>query len=67
MDYQNVTKDRSLGQADLKVKDLLVEGTDKKLKPWVSTGTHERVEKLASDGKRTVKGEGSCDIFTGRG
>lgn len=57
MDYQHLTKDRSLGVTDLGIADLLIPGTDKKLKPWESTGRHERREPLKIDGKKTVKGK----------
>lgn len=57
MDYQHLTKDRSLGVTELRIADLLVPGTDKKLKPWESTGRHERKEPLQIDGKKVVKGE----------
>ncbi|KAL8287656.1 hypothetical protein RQP46_003514 [Phenoliferia psychrophenolica] len=56
MDYQHSGKDRSLGIADFSVADLLTEGTDKKLKPWLSTGKKVRHESLKTDGKKTVKG-----------
>jgi hypothetical protein len=56
MDYQNVTKDRSLGVTDLSVADLLKAGEDKKLKPWVSTGPHEHRKQLQINGKKVFKG-----------
>ena len=56
MDYEHTGKDRSLGIADFSVTDLLTEGTDKKLKPWLSTGKKVRRESLKTDGKKTVKG-----------
>ncbi|SCV70224.1 BQ2448_1618 [Microbotryum intermedium] len=56
MDYQHLTKDRSLGVTELNVSDLLTEGEDKFNKPWVSTGKHSRKDGLRIDGKKTVKG-----------
>lgn len=62
MDYQHMTKDRSLGVTELSVADLLQEGPDKKLKPWTSTGKHARKDALKTDGKRTVKGQLVYDL-----
>ncbi|KAI5478145.1 hypothetical protein MNV49_005409 [Pseudohyphozyma bogoriensis] len=56
MDYQNTTKDRTLGSCDLAVASLLTEGEDKKNKPWLATGKRSYKEPLRSDGKKTVKG-----------
>lgn len=56
MDYQHTTKDRSLGITDLSVAELLTEGTDKKLKPWLSTGNKAHKEPLKIDGKKAIKG-----------
>lgn len=43
--------------------DLLTEGTDKKLKPWLSTGKKVRRESLKTDGKKTVKGARPVPLF----
>ncbi|GAA6019595.1 hypothetical protein JCM10207_006938 [Rhodosporidiobolus poonsookiae] len=56
MDYQHLTKDRSLGATEFSVQGLLAEGPDKKTKPWVGTGKVSRTEMLKTDGRRTVKG-----------
>jgi hypothetical protein len=56
MDYQHMTKDRSLGVTDLAVSDLLAEGPDKKNKPWVSTGKQVLKAPLKTDGKSSIKG-----------
>lgn len=39
MDYQNSSKDRTLGWTILQVSDLIQEGQDKSIAPWVSKGT----------------------------
>lgn len=57
MDYQHLTKDRSLGVTDLSVADLVAEGPDKRTKPWIGTGKKARKDSLKIDGKRTVKGQ----------
>lgn len=57
MDYQHLTKDRSLGVTDLSVADLVAEGPDKRTKPWIGTGKKARKDSLKVDGKRTVKGQ----------
>lgn len=62
MDYQHMTKDRSLGVTELSVADLFHEGPDKKLKPWTSTGKRSRKESLKTDGKKTVKGQIDYDV-----
>ncbi|GAA5874962.1 hypothetical protein JCM1840_007163 [Sporobolomyces johnsonii] len=56
MDYQHLTKDRSLGSTQFSIAGLVAEGPDKKTKPWVGTGKVARTDKLKSDAKRTVKG-----------
>ncbi|KAK4047503.1 Tricalbin-2 [Microbotryomycetes sp. JL221] len=56
MDYQHMSKDRSLGVTDLTVADLVQKGSDKKQEPWTSTGKHVRREALRTDGKKSVKG-----------
>ncbi|GAA5948387.1 hypothetical protein JCM10213_004407 [Rhodosporidiobolus nylandii] len=56
MDYQHLTKDRSLGSVEFTAKGLLTEGPDKKTKPWVSTGKVEKKEMLKSEGGKKVKG-----------
>ncbi|GAA5905720.1 hypothetical protein JCM8208_000876 [Rhodotorula glutinis] len=56
MDYQHMTKDRSLGLTDFAVEGLLAEGADRKTQPWVGTGKVSRVESLKTDGRRSVKG-----------
>ncbi|KDE05686.1 hypothetical protein MVLG_03920 [Microbotryum lychnidis-dioicae p1A1 Lamole] len=63
MDYQHLTKDRSLGVTELNVSDLLTEGHDDQVnKPWVSTGKHSRKDGLRIDGKKTVKGSVEYDV-----
>lgn len=56
MDYQHMSKDRSLGVTELSITNLLKEGDDKETAPWVSTGRYSRTESLKIDGKRSVKG-----------
>ncbi|KAK4049600.1 Tricalbin-2 [Microbotryomycetes sp. JL201] len=56
MDYQHLSKDRSLGVTELTVADLLQEGSDKTVHPWISTGKHLRKESLRIDGRKAVKG-----------
>lgn len=56
MDYQHMTKDRSLGLTDFSVEGLLTEGPDRKTKPWVGTGKVARNEALKTDGRRSIKG-----------
>ncbi|GAA5974459.1 hypothetical protein JCM11641_003227 [Rhodosporidiobolus odoratus] len=56
MDYQHLTKDRSLGSTEFSVQGLLQEGPDKQVKPWIGTGKLQKKEMLRSDGKRSVKG-----------
>ncbi|BGP49470.1 Tricalbin-2 [Rhodotorula kratochvilovae] len=56
MDYQHMTKDRSLGLTDFSVAGLLGEGPDRKTKPWVGTGKVSRNEALKTDGRRSIKG-----------
>lgn len=56
MDYQNLTKDRSLGTTEFSAASLIKEGEDKKNAPWLPTGKVDRKEMLRSDGKKTVKG-----------
>ncbi|KAM0786716.1 hypothetical protein ACM66B_002158 [Microbotryomycetes sp. NB124-2] len=62
MDYQHMSKDRSLGVTELAVADLLQEGPDKTTKPWISTGKHSRKESLRIDGRKTVKGQIEYDV-----
>ncbi|GAA5849255.1 hypothetical protein JCM8547_006494 [Rhodosporidiobolus lusitaniae] len=56
MDYQHLTKDRSLGSFEFSASGLIAEGPDKKTKPWIGTGKVERTEMLQQNGKRSVKG-----------
>ncbi|GAA5961362.1 hypothetical protein JCM21900_006679 [Sporobolomyces salmonicolor] len=56
MDYQHLTKDRTLGSTQFAIAGLIAEGPDKKTKPWVGTGKVARTDVLRSDAKRTVKG-----------
>lgn len=63
MDYQHLTKDRSLGSTEFSAAGLLAEGPDKRTKPWIGTGIVERKEMLKSNGKRSVKGASSFDFF----
>lgn len=62
MDYQHVSKDRSLGTTELEIGSLLQEGDDKKVSPWVSTGRKTRNDPLKIDNKRTVKGVIAYDV-----
>ncbi|KAL5495683.1 TCB2 [Sanghuangporus weigelae] len=45
MDYQHLTKDRSLGTVELKVRDLATNQKDRKF-PYASTGKKEAVEPI---------------------
>jgi Ca2+-dependent lipid-binding protein len=56
MDYQQQSKDRSLGTCDLLVSSLAQEGPDKINKPYEATGKVEGNGMLQSDGKKTIKG-----------
>lgn len=56
MDYQHNSKDRTLGQCRLDMKDLVGEGSDKKEEPFVSLGAISRTEALQQDGGRAKKG-----------
>ena len=56
MDYQHMTKDRSLGLTDFSVEGLLSEGADRKTQPWVGTGKVSRTDSLKTDGRRSIKG-----------
>lgn len=62
MDYEEFSKDRSLGTSELTVADLIAEGTDKKNAPWLSTGKKDRKQMLSKDGK--VKGSVSLPPFS---
>ncbi|KAG8962436.1 hypothetical protein FRC03_004243 [Tulasnella sp. 419] len=55
MDYQNLTKDRSLGTVELKVADLAKEDPETKEYPFASTGRQQRKERVELD-KGTYKG-----------
>lgn len=56
MDYEHQGKDRPLGNARVSFAGLLKEGTDKKNKPWVSTGPAQFNEGLKGDRKTSIKG-----------
>lgn len=58
MDYQQSSKDRTLGSADIAIDSLLKAGTDAVDAPWLSTGrSSEQSVSLVSEGKRVVKGK----------
>lgn len=59
-DYQNLTKDRSLGSVELVVSDFAQKGTDVRA-PYVSTGLHSRRDKIKL-AKGSYKGELEFDI-----
>ncbi|GAA6043375.1 hypothetical protein JCM8097_005289 [Rhodosporidiobolus ruineniae] len=56
MDYQHLTKDRSLGTVEFVVTGLVAEGPDRKTKPWVGTGKVEKREMLRQP-RKGVKGD----------
>ncbi|KAM0750754.1 tricalbin [Meredithblackwellia eburnea MCA 4105] len=51
MDYQHMGKDRTLGSAKLNVAELIEEGEDKRLKPWIGTGKKSQRLSLSIDRK----------------
>ncbi|KAF5375164.1 hypothetical protein D9758_000478 [Tetrapyrgos nigripes] len=55
MDYQHLTKDRSLGYVELKVSDLVVENDDP-LHPFLSTGVKNMSESIRLDKGKSYKG-----------
>lgn len=57
MDYQHLTKDRSLGSTELTVAPYLVAGEDKKNLPWKSTGTFAKKEVLKTEPHGNVHGK----------
>ncbi|KAF8530946.1 tricalbin [Gautieria morchelliformis] len=57
MDYQHLTKDRSLGSVELHVSHLVEESTEDKNYPYTSTGKKEYVEELLLDKDNTRKGQ----------
>lgn len=56
MDYQHLTKDRSLGTLEIDLAELAVEIPDNKTTPFVSTGRKLKDEKLRLDRKGAYKG-----------
>lgn len=56
MDYQHMTKDRSLGTSLLDVAPLIAVGTDKVRAPYLSTGKANQTTSLRSGAKSVVKG-----------
>lgn len=56
MDYQHLTKDRSLGSVELKLSDLLKRVDDAKF-PYASTGKKTAVEPLVLDKGKAHKGD----------
>jgi Ca2+-dependent lipid-binding protein len=56
MDYQNNTKDRSIGTCEVNVADLIKETPDDQRHPYATLGKHSHTEKL-SLGRGIYKGE----------
>lgn len=56
MDYQSSTKDRTLGWTFLQVGDLVQEGQDKNVAPWVSKGTVKASPMLSAHAGSDPKG-----------
>ncbi|KZO90442.1 hypothetical protein CALVIDRAFT_542695 [Calocera viscosa TUFC12733] len=57
MDYQNLTKDRSLGSVELKLSDLAAVGGDSRI-PYVSKGKREKADAIRLDkGHNMFKGQ----------
>lgn len=56
MDYQNLTKDRSLGTVELKVSDYVVKGDPSDSEPYVSTGSQDRFEHIQLGRGQGTKG-----------
>ncbi|KAF9023422.1 tricalbin [Hymenopellis radicata] len=56
MDYQHLTKDRSLGSVELRVSELASENDDPKF-PFKSTGVKEATDPLRLDKDGTFKGQ----------
>ncbi|KIY68099.1 hypothetical protein CYLTODRAFT_395974 [Cylindrobasidium torrendii FP15055 ss-10] len=57
MDYQHLTKDRSLGSIELRVADLAVESDEDTMKfPYKSTGTKTAADPLRQDESGEFKG-----------
>ncbi|KAF7310594.1 hypothetical protein HMN09_00602200 [Mycena chlorophos] len=56
MDYQHLTKDRSLGNVELRVSDLAKESTDREY-PFESTGKKTTTERFRLDKNNTFKGQ----------
>ncbi|THV06045.1 tricalbin [Dendrothele bispora CBS 962.96] len=59
MDYQHLTKDRSLGYVELKVSDLVNENDDP-LNPYVSTGAKNMAEPIRLNKGNETKGTLHC-------
>ncbi|EJD04407.1 tricalbin [Fomitiporia mediterranea MF3/22] len=55
MDYQNLTKDRSLGTCELKVRDLVAKSKDSKY-PYASTGKKSVADPIRLDNGNVYKG-----------
>ncbi|KAG6371667.1 C2 domain-containing protein [Boletus reticuloceps] len=56
MDYQNMTKDRSLGSVELQVNDLVRESSTDPQFRHESTGRKEVTQPIQLDGENTLKG-----------
>lgn len=61
MDYQHLTKDRSLGSVEIHVNEFAVSTSDKRT-PYASNGVHARSDGIRIDGKNTVKGQLHFDV-----
>lgn len=61
MDYQHLTKDRSLGSVEIHVNEFAVSTSDKRT-PFASNGVHARSDGIRIDGKNTVKGQLHFDV-----
>ncbi|KIJ45255.1 hypothetical protein M422DRAFT_207610 [Sphaerobolus stellatus SS14] len=57
MDYQHLTKDRSLGSVELRVGDLVQESKENKEIPYTSKGRKDLIESFRQDKGNTYKGK----------
>lgn len=62
MDYQHLTKDRSLGFTDLSIRDLVVPVEDSSPFAYKSTGSQSLTSRLQSDRKGAFKGSIVFDV-----
>ena len=57
MDYQHLTKDRSLGSVELRISDLVKETKENKEMPYSSKGRDDFIEHFRLDKNNTYKGK----------